>query len=111
MRLEIIVAGLEVKFGIWFGFEIFGSDMDIGSGLMDVVGETSLKREVTPVMSSAKEEEYAFVLVVDSMEKSSSETEVFLVCEGEGSLNSNSPMSVPSVDSLSIANCSTFCPA
>lgn len=109
--LESIVVGIEFNFGIWFGDEVFGSDMDIVLGLMDVRGETSLKREATPVTSSVREEEHAIVFEVSSVEKSSSETEVFLVCEGEGSLNSKSPTSVPSVDSLSIANGSVFCPA
>lgn len=111
MPLEIIVVGIEIKFGNWFGDDIFGSNLGIVSGLMDVSGEISLKREVTPFMPSAKEEEYAIVWEVDSAGKSSSETEVFLVCEGEGSLNSNSPVSVLSVDSVSIANGSISCPA
>lgn len=102
--------GIEFNLGIWFGDEVFGSDKDINSALMDVGGDTSLKREVTPIVSSAREEEYVIVFEMNSVGQSISETDVFLVCEGEGSLNSNSPMSVPSVDSLSIANGSIFCP-
>lgn len=109
--LEIIVVGIGFNFGIWFGDEVFGSDKDIFSALMEVAGDASLKREVTPIMSSAREEEYAIDFVINSVGMSISEMDVFLVCEGEVSLNSNSPMSVPSVDSLSITNGSIFCPA